>query len=494
MKKCLTVFALVLSLVMVMPLLAPQEAVVAYAAEKPYAYLDMNTIGINGTTKVYIENKNSKATYSFSSSKSSVASVSNKGVVTGKKAGTAKITVQQKYKGKTSKVGTLKVVVKNSKINKYVKVERTAQPGYFQRNPFKERIDELVEYRNPKAKYSFSSDSDDLVISKDGKVTEVKNPGKANYIIKETYKGKTRTVGKMPVVLREPKYYGLDTIQLYIGDKFDLRGDADGDYAYFNTPMLAGVCKYNFFWNDEVRSDEEILQSVNDNENGNGDLDSPIKLNIKKGAWDQTMNAQKEGTVNCAIVQWNYLESKFDKVIGRFNIVVSDASKLTDFQFPWEREKMEGEIDEGYTYDSKTNTVEASLYASSYYDEDEGGISLYMKQVPSVYYGTYKVQSSDSSVVSVEAEDYAGYDNSKPKTYGDEGFTTETDGSIGREYPYITSPDNRIDGGRYLNLRFNKAGKATITVKAGGVEKSFDIHVIDEDDEDDEDYDEEEDY
>ena len=96
MKKCLSVFAIVLSLVMVMPLLVPQEAVVAYAAEKPYAYLDMDTIGINGTTKVHIENKNSKATYSFSSSKSSVASVSNKGVVTGKKAGTAKITVTMK--------------------------------------------------------------------------------------------------------------------------------------------------------------------------------------------------------------------------------------------------------------------------------------------------------------------------------------------------------------------------------------------------------------
>ena len=102
--RMLSAMALVLSLVMTAPVIIPQVTVVAEAATKTSAWVYDNEIGVNATTKIYLEDKKAKASYRFSSSKKSIASVSKKGVITGVKPGTANITVSQKYKGKTSKI------------------------------------------------------------------------------------------------------------------------------------------------------------------------------------------------------------------------------------------------------------------------------------------------------------------------------------------------------------------------------------------------------
>lgn len=70
------------------------------------------TIKVGQTKKVSIKNKKKKAKYKFSSSKKSVAKVNSKGVITGVKAGSAKITVKEKFKKKTRKVGVITVKVK----------------------------------------------------------------------------------------------------------------------------------------------------------------------------------------------------------------------------------------------------------------------------------------------------------------------------------------------------------------------------------------------
>ncbi len=61
---------------------------------------------------VTIANKKKGASYTFRADKKAIISVSKKGIVTGRKTGTAKITVREKYKGKTRTLGTVKVKVK----------------------------------------------------------------------------------------------------------------------------------------------------------------------------------------------------------------------------------------------------------------------------------------------------------------------------------------------------------------------------------------------
>lgn len=71
------------------------------------------SLKVGQSKKIGIKKKKKKAVYTFRSSKKSVATVTNKGKVKAVKSGTAKITVKEKYKKKTKKVGV--VVVKVSK-------------------------------------------------------------------------------------------------------------------------------------------------------------------------------------------------------------------------------------------------------------------------------------------------------------------------------------------------------------------------------------------
>lgn len=70
---------------------------------------------------ITIKNKNKKYTYSFKSSKSSVAKVTKKGKVTALKNGTAKITVKEAFKSgkktKTRKLGVCNVTVKGTNVS-----------------------------------------------------------------------------------------------------------------------------------------------------------------------------------------------------------------------------------------------------------------------------------------------------------------------------------------------------------------------------------------
>ena len=423
MKKVFTTIALALALVLTVPVAIPQTVVVAEAATKTAAYVDCNEIGVNATTQIYLDNKKSKASYTFSSSKKSVATVSKKGVITGKKTGTVKITVTQKYKGKTTKVGTVKITVKKAEIPEYLADEDnevwvSAQPGWIsEENPMEVYVSQYVYCMNPKAKYTFYSDSTDLVISKDGMVTEVKKSGKAHYIIKETYKGKTRTVGKVPVQMMDPKYIGADTVELCVGD----------DVFYLKDYIMA-LGNYNFSWSDTKQSVEEAIQSANDPDQS--DEDEVLAINVESdGSWYGGIKAKAQGTRYCTITQYNYLTGKYDKVVAQFTIVVPDTSKLTDLKMPWEQEDSRWD-----SYNSATNTVEMSYYEE--YSE------IWMEPTPYKYSGSYEVTSSNPDVVSAKIK------------------TDEW-------------------GGQYLTLEYLKAGTSTITIRAGEFQKSFIIKVVD---------------
>ena len=76
--------------------------------------------------------------------------------------------------------------------------------------------------------------------------------------------------------------------------------------------------------------------------------------------------------------------------------------------------------------------------------------SIYAYVSPEHYSGGYEVTSSNPSVVNVSYEEYS-------------------------------------DGELYISLEYLSAGTSTITVKANGVEKSFNVKVVDYD-EDEEDW------
>ena len=118
MKRILTTIALALSLVLATPAVLPQTAVVAQAEVHYPGDSDTfgNGIGINATIQIKVSGVPSKAKITYSSNKKSVATVSSKGVVKGVSLGKAKITVKQTYKGKTKKLKTLTVQVRNAKI------------------------------------------------------------------------------------------------------------------------------------------------------------------------------------------------------------------------------------------------------------------------------------------------------------------------------------------------------------------------------------------
>lgn len=109
------------------------QTTVTYASNKSVATTALTKkseiIGINETYTIPIKNKNSKAIYTYKSSKTSVAKVSTKGKITGISAGKAKITVVQKLSGKTTTVGTFTVTVENQTDFDIDTVESTYRTG-----------------------------------------------------------------------------------------------------------------------------------------------------------------------------------------------------------------------------------------------------------------------------------------------------------------------------------------------------------------------------
>lgn len=85
------------------------------------------SLKVGQSKKIGIKKKKKKAVYTFRSSKKSVATVTKTGKVKAVKSGTAKITVKEKYKKKTKKVGV--VVVKVSKKTSDNKSQVSATPN-----------------------------------------------------------------------------------------------------------------------------------------------------------------------------------------------------------------------------------------------------------------------------------------------------------------------------------------------------------------------------
>ena len=71
------------------------------------------TLTVGQKKKITIKGKKKKAKYTFKASNKKV-SVNKKGVVTAKKAGKTKITVKEKLKKKTNKIGVVTFIIKSN--------------------------------------------------------------------------------------------------------------------------------------------------------------------------------------------------------------------------------------------------------------------------------------------------------------------------------------------------------------------------------------------
>lgn len=92
----------------------PESASTSLAAKKATLKTKKITINVGQKKTIKLKNKKKGAKYSFKVKKKSVATVSSKGVVTAKKAGTTKVTVKEKIKKKSRTVGNVSIVVKKA--------------------------------------------------------------------------------------------------------------------------------------------------------------------------------------------------------------------------------------------------------------------------------------------------------------------------------------------------------------------------------------------
>ncbi len=101
---------IIMSAVVAIGLVATPQ--VSMAAKKATLKTKKMTVNVGAKKKITIKNKAASAKYTYVSSKKKIASVNKKGVVTGKKAGSAKITIKERNKNKVRKLGVIKVTVK----------------------------------------------------------------------------------------------------------------------------------------------------------------------------------------------------------------------------------------------------------------------------------------------------------------------------------------------------------------------------------------------
>ena len=104
-------------LMLILGMICPgTTGVTSQAAKKAKLKTKKISMVVGQTKKITISGKQKKAVYSFSSSSKAKAAVSKSGVVTAKKAGKVTVTVKEKYKKKTRKLGKVVVQIKAKKV------------------------------------------------------------------------------------------------------------------------------------------------------------------------------------------------------------------------------------------------------------------------------------------------------------------------------------------------------------------------------------------
>lgn len=359
------------------------QSLLTKAATKPTLWDNKLTIplGKQDGNEITIRNSVKGATYTYTSSNKKIVTVSKKGVPTGVKAGKAKITVTQTYKGKKTKVGTCSIVVKSATLDQesyelnYRKSEITKDEYYY----YNLNYWYLVNYAAVGAKYTYtSSDSSVLKINSDGVITKMGQPGKsATVTVKETYKKKTRTVGKITFKIRVP---ALTETEVEMGLN-------EWIYPYDYFTGYSGT--YYIICSDSAKPDMDNSKVV-DVDDKYDSSDDVLEFVIEDGDWYGGLKAKNIGTayVHCYMAA-SSAEISADTYLGTIKVTVKEINATL------------------LTWDESDDTEIAGVLQAEY--EEEGDTyRLYYTYEPDNCSDPLTVTSSDTNVATIEPDTYRG--------------------------------------------------------------------------------------
>ena len=340
-----------------------------------------------GKYSIQVQNSKKGASYTFTSSNKKVATVKaskTTGYLTGIKAGTTTITVKQKLKGKTTTVGTCKVTVKNATVKASAETSKellSVGTGTWFYSDGTEPIC-VIQNMNPKATYSFVSNSKDFRMSQKMESMPVwgddfyvyaqtytaKKAGTYTVTVKETYKKKTKTLGKIKVKVHDN---GLreDNVTLPVGGDLNLQ-----DLLKY----------YNGGWVVDC-AEEDILEPGEPDWNGN-----------------PTVHAIKPGTAKLKFSYKDYEKDTQGEQFGVCTVTVVEV-KVTDIQL--EKEIINVcEDDQGYDPLNYKYTLITDP-EDFYYNGDVTFTSSDEKVVSISSEGTCQIEGAGTATVTITAGD-----------------------------------------------------------------------------------------
>lgn len=389
-------------------------------------------ISIQGTQDLsyYLNDANSNAKYTYTSSNKKIATVTKDGIVKGIKAGKAKVKIKQTLKKKTTTVGTVTVNVMKATISPYADTdaemihELVNQPGYF-RSTYKDpanctviRPENYLDYTNIKAVYKiYSQDTKKLSLTSYGVVKNTSGTGTVKLTIKETYKKKTRTVGTIKIKISNPSLYKeTKDSKIIVGNSalFRIFCGKFGIVLTETAEPLSDVNEINAAVHDgyEPFDDDAVLKYE-----GFADFHNGI-----------TFQGKSPGNRYIHFYMYDFAKKQYTTLIDSAFLSVTDIPNAESVYMDFQKD-----TDYDPDYYNTEDGLQVSCYSSRSYS---------ITTEPYNYTGDFEVTSSDESVVTAFAQ---------RSSYGD------ASGKL-----YLT----------YLN-----PGTSTITVKANGAETSFKVTV-----------------
>lgn len=289
----------------------PLRQVNAYSAYLLKDFKNQEDIGIGVTVEFRLEKKKN-AVYTFYSSDKNVAVVNkDTGVLRGMKAGKAIITCKEKMNGKTTVFATCIIKVNDIVINEKVDTIAIGE----ERSVFY-----FMGYRNPEAKYQYSSlKSSIATVDKYGTI-KAKNLGTTKIAIKEVLKGKTRTVGHVNIQVEAASIAEMNI-------NSHLFGVSKEGFLVITTDTLLNPRYFLDYWNSEAvynfkTGDESILKI---DKRGDSIYLSPITAGVTSLSVEETYKG-KTGLVGKAYVA---IDLRRNLEINKSMFRSSDSSYVT---------------------------------------------------------------------------------------------------------------------------------------------------------------------
>lgn len=283
----------------------------------------------------------SPSIYNFSSSNSAVATVSNKGIVTGISYGKVVITATPKSKYRYFLVDDEikvkrpkeKVTIIVSKPKRNSKKELYYQPGFYE-NAYQNNTPQnvaglfLMECLNPKAKYTYSTTSKLIKIKPDGTIQQIRGAGVVEIVVTENYQEKKTQVGKYKLKIKDIRDRKYSESECEIGENwhdYDFEIGIIWDYY-----QVAAKGNSIYVLSDEkIEDQEDFEQKVHPEIPGADEDQSERVLKYvydKKGKWEGDLIANKIGSTYVVEAYYNYITGKYVFVHCE-KVTVPDRSK-----------------------------------------------------------------------------------------------------------------------------------------------------------------------